>query len=174
MTDNPVCWIRSGTGSGANTIASGPSRRTWTGSAASYCITTRDTPATWGSGGRGLPDPPRGREGGVGLDAEPGESAVLFLYKEVLGEPLPWLEGIELAKRPARLPVVLTRAEVESILAYLSGTVGLILYGTAMRIMQARSEGRVAAFEVRIGEGGGIGPLTAPFYALSTGTLAAN
>ena len=42
------------------------------------------------------------------------KSAVLFLYKEVLGEPLPWLEGIESAKRPARLSVVLTRAEVES------------------------------------------------------------
>ena len=33
--------------------------------------------------------------------------AVLFLYKEVLGEPLPWLDGIESAKRPERLPVVL-------------------------------------------------------------------
>ena len=37
------------------------------------------------------------------------KSAVPFLYKEVLGEPLPWLEGIESAKRPERLPVVLTR-----------------------------------------------------------------
>ena len=67
------------------------------------------------------------------------KSAVLFLYKEVLGEPLPWLEGIESAKRPARLPVVLTREEVESILAHLSGTVGLmirLLYGTGMRIME--------------------------------------
>ncbi|MGH8567237.1 MAG: integron integrase, partial [Gammaproteobacteria bacterium] len=67
------------------------------------------------------------------------KSAVLFLYKEVLGEPLPWLEGIELAKRPVRLPVVLTREEVESILAHLSGTVGLmirLLYGTGMRIME--------------------------------------
>jgi integron integrase len=67
------------------------------------------------------------------------KSAILFLYKEVLGETLPWLEGIESAKRPARLPVVLTRAEVESILAHLSGTVGLmirLLYGTGMRIME--------------------------------------
>jgi hypothetical protein len=43
------------------------------------------------------------------------KSAVLCRYKEVLGEPLPWLEGIESAKRPERLPVVLTREEVESI-----------------------------------------------------------
>ena len=67
------------------------------------------------------------------------KSAVLFLYKEVLGEPLPWLEGIESAKRPARLPVVLTREEVESILTHLRGTVGLmirLLYGTGMRIME--------------------------------------
>ena len=67
------------------------------------------------------------------------KSAVLFLYKEVLGAPLPWLEGIESAKRPARLPVVLTRAEVESILTHLGGTVGLmirLLYGTGMRIME--------------------------------------
>ena len=31
------------------------------------------------------------------------KSAILFLYKEVLGEPLPWLDGIESAKRPTRL-----------------------------------------------------------------------
>ncbi|MGH8592088.1 MAG: integron integrase [Gammaproteobacteria bacterium] len=67
------------------------------------------------------------------------KSAILFLYKEVLGEPLPWLEGIESAKRPGRLPVVLTQQEVESIFAHLSGTVGLmirLLYGTGMRIME--------------------------------------
>ncbi len=61
------------------------------------------------------------------------------IYKEVLGESLPWLEGIESAKRPARLPVVLTREEVESILTHLSGTVGLmirLLYGIGMRIME--------------------------------------
>jgi site-specific recombinase XerD len=63
----------------------------------------------------------------------------LFLYKEVLGETLAWLEGVESAKRPACLPVVLTRREVESTLAHLSGTVGLmiqLLYGTGMRIME--------------------------------------
>ena len=50
------------------------------------------------------------------------KSAILFLYKEVLGDALPWLEGIESAKRPARLPVVLTRQEVEPIPAHLSST----------------------------------------------------
>ena len=75
------------------------------------------------------------------------KSAVPFLYKEVLGEPLPWLEGIESAKQPERPTVVLTREEVESILAHLSGTVGLmirVLYGTGMRIMESRP-GRVRA-----------------------------
>ena len=86
--------------------------------------------------------PPRGSGAGVGLDAEPGQECgpvLLFLYKEVLGEPLPWVEGIESAKRPERLPVVLTREEVESILTHLSGTVGLVirlLYGTGIRIME--------------------------------------
>ncbi len=67
------------------------------------------------------------------------KSALLFLYKEVLGLELPWLDGIESAKRPARLPVVLTEAEVEAVLAPLAGTTGLILrllYGTGMRIME--------------------------------------
>jgi integron integrase len=67
------------------------------------------------------------------------KSALLFLYKEVLGAELPWLDGIESANRPARLPVVLTTAEVTAVLAPVSGTPGLILrllYGTGMRIME--------------------------------------
>src|SRR5438034_10909446 len=39
-------------------------------------------------------------------------SALLFLYREILAIELPWLEGVQHAKRPARLPVVLTRDEV--------------------------------------------------------------
>src|SRR5258708_6895219 len=48
-------------------------------------------------------------------------SALLFLYKEALGEPLPWLEGLDRARRPARLPTVLTGAEVRRLLANLHG-----------------------------------------------------
>jgi len=44
-------------------------------------------------------------------------SALLFLYREVLGVDLPWLDNVTRAKRPQRLPVVLTRAEVRAILA---------------------------------------------------------
>jgi integron integrase len=67
------------------------------------------------------------------------KSALLFLYKEVLGEELPWLDNIETAKRPARLPVVLTVDEVKAILDGVEGTGGLILqllYGTGMRILE--------------------------------------
>ena len=49
-------------------------------------------------------------------------SALLFLYKEVLKTPLDWIEGVQRAKRPSRLPVVFTREEVQSILQNLDGT----------------------------------------------------
>jgi hypothetical protein len=146
VKDNPVSWTRSGTGSAGSTIASGPKRRTWTGSGASYCIQQTTPPRHGGRGGRGVSDPSRGREAGVGLKQNQAKSAILFL----LGETLPWLEGIESAKRPARLPAVLTRQEVESILAHLSGTVGRmirLLHGTGMRIMEGLSmTGRVSGF----------------------------
>jgi integrase len=67
-------------------------------------------------------------------------SALLFLYKEVLGTALPWLDNVEVAKRPAKLPVVLTRHEVELLFSHLDGTAGLILrllYGTGMRVLEA-------------------------------------
>ena len=67
------------------------------------------------------------------------KSALLFLYKEVLQIELPWLDHITQAKVPKRLPVVLTRAEVQSVLARLDGTIWIIaslLYGTGMRLME--------------------------------------
>jgi integron integrase len=65
--------------------------------------------------------------------------AILFLYKEVLGVNLPWLDGITRAKVSKRLPSVLTVAEVQALLRHVSGTNGLIvrlLYGTGMRIKE--------------------------------------
>jgi site-specific recombinase XerD len=44
-------------------------------------------------------------------------SALLFLYREVLGIDLPWLDGVVRAKRPERLPVVLSGNEVQRVLA---------------------------------------------------------
>lgn len=63
-------------------------------------------------------------------------AALLFLYKQVLGIDLPWLDGITRAKKPARLPVVLSPAEVAAVLGNTKGVNGLIirlLYGTAWR-----------------------------------------
>ncbi|WP_197737364.1 MULTISPECIES: hypothetical protein [Methylomonas] len=53
---------------------------------------------------------------------------------------LPWLDSVEQAKAPKRLPVVLNRDEIQAILLRLNGTPHLIaslLYGTGMRIMGA-------------------------------------
>ena len=48
-------------------------------------------------------------------------SALLFLYKEVLLQPLPWLDELDRARRPARLPTVLTQEEVQRLLARMQG-----------------------------------------------------
>ncbi len=67
------------------------------------------------------------------------KSALLFLYKEVLGVELPWLDNVTQAKAPRRLPVVLTTGEVQELLGRVDGTPGLVLrllYGTGMRILE--------------------------------------
>ncbi len=66
-------------------------------------------------------------------------SALLFLYREVLGVTLPWLDNVTRAKRPQRLPVVLTREEVREVLSRMRGVYALmagLLYGTGMRLME--------------------------------------
>ncbi|MGH9971743.1 MAG: phage integrase N-terminal SAM-like domain-containing protein, partial [Pyrinomonadaceae bacterium] len=67
-------------------------------------------------------------------------SAILFLYREVLKQDLPYISDIERAKSPVRLPVVFTRTEAQSILARLSGNYYLLaclLYGAGLRLMEA-------------------------------------
>ena len=66
-------------------------------------------------------------------------SALLFLYGPVLGIGLPWMKDIVRAKRPVRVPVVLTREEVRALLAQLEGTKWLmaaLLYGAGMRLRE--------------------------------------
>ena len=66
-------------------------------------------------------------------------SALLFLYREVLAIDLPWLDNVTRAKRPQRMPVVLTREETHAVLDRMSGVYGLmarLLYGTGMRLME--------------------------------------
>jgi len=66
-------------------------------------------------------------------------NAILFLYKRVLKADIGPIQGVERAKRPARVPEVLTHAEVQRILARLTGPPWLmasLLYGTGMRLME--------------------------------------
>ncbi|MEO5811017.1 MAG: integron integrase [Rhodanobacter sp.] len=66
-------------------------------------------------------------------------SALLFLYREVLSTELPWMETIVRAKRPQRLPVVLSRDEVTRLLAMMDGGYALmasLLYGSGLRLME--------------------------------------
>ena len=66
-------------------------------------------------------------------------SAVLFLYRDVLEVDLPWMDGVVRAKRPERLPVVLTRDEVRAVLQRLHGVPRLmacLLYGAGLRVLE--------------------------------------
>ena len=67
-------------------------------------------------------------------------AALLFLYREVLDRDLPWLKDVTRAKRPQRLPTVLTRREVDLLLGLLDDSeaalVVRLLYGTGMRLME--------------------------------------
>src|SRR5258707_5752146 len=64
-------------------------------------------------------------------------AALLFLYRNVLKQDLPWLENVERARRPTRLPVVLTRLEVKGLLSHLEQQNWLqasLLYGAGLRL----------------------------------------
>lgn len=66
-------------------------------------------------------------------------SAILFLYRSVLDDPLPWIGQVVRAQKPRRLPVVLTREEVRSVLGEMGGVPRLVislLYGTGMRLLE--------------------------------------
>lgn len=79
-------------------------------------------------------------EGGVAAATQnQALSAILFLYRHVLDEPLPWIQDIVRARRPERLPVVLTPEEVRSVLSSVEGTahlVALLLYGAGLRLLE--------------------------------------
>jgi len=67
-------------------------------------------------------------------------AALLFLYKEVLHIELPWLDEVTRAKRPARLPTVLTREEVRGLVQQvddpLMSLIVQLLYGSGMRLLE--------------------------------------
>jgi integrase len=66
-------------------------------------------------------------------------NALLFLYKQVLGLDLPWMQSIGRPPERKRIPVVLTLAEVQSVLGLIDGvegTLARLLYGTGMRLAE--------------------------------------
>ena len=66
-------------------------------------------------------------------------NALLFLYQNVLAKKIGLIEGVVRAKRPRRLPVVLTKEEVRRLLSCLEGTcwtMAMLLYGAGLRLME--------------------------------------
>jgi integron integrase len=67
-------------------------------------------------------------------------AAILFLYRSVLGQPVGWLGAVTHAQRPHRMPCVLTRGEVRSVLGRMRGVervVAGLLYGSGLRLLEA-------------------------------------
>ncbi|MEZ5966942.1 MAG: integron integrase [Planctomycetota bacterium] len=66
-------------------------------------------------------------------------AAILFLYRAVLGIELPWLDGLVRARAPARLPTVLSRDEVRTVLSHMHATprlMAMLLYGCGLRLLE--------------------------------------
>ncbi len=66
-------------------------------------------------------------------------AALLFLYREVLGKDLPWLDDMVRAQTPVRLPVVLSRDEVRAVLSHMKGVprlMAMLLYGSGLRLLE--------------------------------------
>ena len=89
-------------------------------------------------------------------------AALLFLFRDVLGSELPWLDDVVRARRPRRLPTVLSRAEASAVLGQLTGTnrlMGQLLYGAGLRLMECLrlriKDVDVGRRELRIREGKG-------------------
>ena len=67
-------------------------------------------------------------------------AGLLFLYEEVLQQPLDRLRGVVRAKRPKRLPSVLSPEEVQKVLGGMSGqprVIATLLYGAGLRLLEA-------------------------------------
>ena len=79
-------------------------------------------------------------EGKVGASTQnQALSALLFLYRAVLLQEVPWLDDLVYAKRPHHLPVVLTREEVRAVLGQILGVprlMAFLLYGAGLRLLE--------------------------------------
>lgn len=66
-------------------------------------------------------------------------SAILFLYRHVVDRDLPWLEGLVRVSRPKRLPTVLSRDEVRTVISHLRGVpqlMAMLMYGSGLRLLE--------------------------------------
>ena len=66
-------------------------------------------------------------------------SALLFLYQEVLKQDIGWIDQVDRVRKPKRVPVVLSRDEVNKIFLHLNGTsklMAVLLYGSGLRLME--------------------------------------
>jgi site-specific recombinase XerD len=67
-------------------------------------------------------------------------SALVFLYEHALGRPVGSIEGLVAARRPRRLPTVLTREEVRRLLSHIEdepfALIAGLMYGTGMRLLE--------------------------------------
>jgi integron integrase len=66
-------------------------------------------------------------------------AAILFLYRHVLEIDLPWLDNVVRARPPQHVPIVLSRREVQALIAQLEGAfhlIGQLLYGSGLRLME--------------------------------------
>ena len=66
-------------------------------------------------------------------------AAILCLYRDVLEVELPWLDELVRAKKPQRLPTVLSREEVQAVIAHMDGLPRLmaaLLYGSGLRLLE--------------------------------------
>lgn len=89
-------------------------------------------------------------------------NAIVFLYRRVLDRDVPELERLVRARRPKRLPVVLTREEVRAVLARLDRSpklVASLLYGSGLRLLEALAlrvkDLDFQAHEIRLRDGKG-------------------
>src|SRR5215468_4514945 len=80
------------------------------------------------------------RSKGERLHAEPGpERVAVSLYHQVLGKEIGYVNGVVRAKKAPRLPVVLTRGEIQAVLGFLNGSekiMATLLYGAGLRLME--------------------------------------
>jgi integron integrase len=134
-----ACSIRCATSSASSTTASAPSRPICNGFAATSSSTANAIRAIWAPSTSTFLSYLAVRGNVAASTQNQALNAILFLYREVLKQNLPRIEGVQRAKLPQHLPVVLSRDEIKHLLAQLEGTVWLmaaLTYGGGLRLLE--------------------------------------